>query len=325
MPLAQARHGRRPAPVKALSALLGLLLGGAMATSTSCTLMLDDGIACGDGYVDQAAGEQCDPGDRNSFINGCVGTNRPVGEAACDPLTCELINDVTQCAVCGDGHVDESEGEQCDGDQLNGRTCPGGVGSLQCDTSCRFDTTECQNCGNGLVDPGEECDPNVDAVDLTDGKPACIELESPFNATQPYTAGTPGVCRPDCTWSRAGCSYCGNGRVEDSLPLDAEGTTSIQELCDGNEFDSSILEEQLGDSACSQANPDTRPIVECALNCLDVVPVDLEQSCCIKPGIACPADTSTVRCCFEVDSPGSPLDPCTVVVLPDGSIGRACR
>jgi len=293
---------------------------GCAAALSACTLTLDDGIACGDGFVDEDF-EECDPGDPRSFVNACLSTNRPDGVGACDPVTCEIINDLEQCAVCGDDRVDESIGEQCDGSNLNGRTCLGGVGTLQCSTSCRYDESECKNCGNGSVDPGEECDPNTDGIDLTMGKPPCVELTSPF---QPYTAGTPGPCRDDCLWERTGCSYCGNNNVEGPVPVDFEGATTIPEWCDGSDFDPEILDQELGNSVCTQANSDTRPIVECADNCLDLIPVDAEQPCCLKGGVACPT-LSSVKCCFEIDHPNSTLLPCQVVVLEDGNFTEVCR
>lgn len=294
-------------------------------STASCTLELNDDIACGDGFVDEIAGEECDPGDPSSFINTCVGTNRPAGMGACDPVTCEIINDLEQCAICGDGRVDEIIGEQCDGDELNGRACVGGVGTLQCSTSCLFDYSECEDCGNGTVDPGEECDPKMSGRDVTIGKPPCHELESPFGIAKPFTGGTPGSCRDDCTWDVAGCNYCGNGQVEGPTVLDTElDIQSLPEWCDGGDFDNAILEQELAGSACTQTNSDTRPIVECAPNCLDLIEVDVEPACCLKAGAACPS-ISPIRCCFEVDQPNSPLSPCAVVVEPDGTFTEVCR
>lgn len=299
--------------------LLGVVLGSGL--GPACTLALDQSIACGDGFVDTEAGEQCDPGDPSSYVNACVGTNRPDGVAACDPIMCTIINDLEQCAVCGDGRVDESLGEECDGDELNGRTCPGGVGILQCNTSCRFDESECKSCGNGKLDPEEECDPNLD--DLTTGKPNCTDLLSPMGPSQPYTSGTPGTCRDDCQWERTGCGYCGNGKVDREVALDFEGTLNIAEWCDGNDFHAETLNDQLSGTACSQANSNLRPIVECADNCLDFIPLDLP--CCVKTGALCPDEGSPLHCCFEIDNPNSTDSPCEVVFDTSNNIIDACR
>lgn len=288
---------------------------------TACTLVLDGSIACGDGFVDEAAGEECDPGDPDSYTNACVGTNRPNGVGACDPIDCSIINDIPQCAVCGDGIVDEALGEQCDGDELNGRTCPGGVGTLQCNTACQFDTTECKNCGNGVLDEGEECDPNLG--DLIDVKPSCADLDSPV-PSQPYTSGEPGNCRDDCRWERTGCGYCGNGQVDRDPPQDID-STPIPEWCDGNAFDVEALNTELSGTACTQANSNLRPIVECADNCRGFIPVDRAQPCCVKTGAVCPEEGSLVRCCFEVDNPDSPLPACQPVFDTNGALIEACR
>ncbi len=312
---------RRAGTLGSWGALLGVLVGAWV--GSACTLTIDPDIACGDGYVDLEAGEECDPGEPDSFINACVGTNRPDGVAACDPLSCTIVNDLEQCAVCGDGRVDESLGEQCDGDELNGRTCPGGVGILQCTTACLFDTSECGLCGNGTLDEGEECDPNLDQ--LTMGKPNCTDLVSPRGPSQPYTAGQPGTCRSDCRWERTGCSYCGNGRVDRDTPIDFEGNLEVNEWCDGSDFDVNALNKELAGTACSQVDSSFRPIVECADDCLDFLELDLAQPCCIKTGAACPDPDSPVRCCYEVDNPNSTAEPCQVIFDTMGNASDTCR
>jgi len=120
--------------------------------------MIETGLRCGDGIVDTACGEQCDP---------------PV-PGRCDAL-CQRI------PYCGDGIVDP--GEQCDDGNTNNcdgcsnactlvTGCGDGVvcGTEQCDdgntTSCDGCSATCTieqgfRCGDGIVDAacGEQCDP----------------------------------------------------------------------------------------------------------------------------------------------------------------------
>jgi len=311
------RSSRGPAGrLGAWAALLLVGLGAGL--SPACTLSLDDDIACGDGYVDLEAGEECDPGDPDSFVHACADTLRPYGTAACDPTDCTIIDDPEQCRVCGDGIIDYDAGEECDG---NERTCPWGVGTAPCTAQCRFDTSACGTCGNGVLDEGEECDPNLDDQ-LTMGKPSCAQLSSPLGASRPYTGGQPGSCRPNCLWDRTSCNYCGNGHVDRDVQLDFEGVVRVDEWCDGNAFDVTKLDKELEGTVCSQVDDDLRPIVECGDDCQEFIPLELPQPCCLKTGSACPAPDAPVRCCFEVDDPESPLDPCQRIA---GGMFDACR
>jgi hypothetical protein len=310
----------RSARARAWGVLLGAGLGAAL--GWACTLSVDDGISCGDGYVDREAGEDCDPADVDSYIHACVGTSRPDGLAACDPQTCTIINTLEQCAVCGDGRVDGTLGEECDGDELNGQSCPGGVGTLQCGPSCRFDLSACRSCGNQRIDAGEECDPNASLDVLTQGKPTCAELESPY-PNRPYTDGFPGSCRDDCRWERTTCSYCGNGELDDTAFIDLERTTVKPEVCDGHDFDHVTVESDLSASLCTRADPDWRPIVRCEPDCFDFEPIQPE-SCCVKQNRACPADDADVQCCFASENPDALEPPCQLLYI--GSVGfEACR
>jgi cysteine-rich repeat protein len=74
---------------------------------------------CGNGFLDEADGEDCDDGGDTENCNA----------------NCTLVS-------CGDGIINSPAGEQCD---------PPRAGL--CSESCQLPA-----CGNGNVDPGEECD-----------------------------------------------------------------------------------------------------------------------------------------------------------------------
>jgi hypothetical protein len=60
--------------------------------------------------------------------------------------------------LCGDGLV--SQGEECDGTALAGKTCASlgfASGDLAC-TQCHVDASDCSFCGNGAINGREECD-----------------------------------------------------------------------------------------------------------------------------------------------------------------------
>ncbi len=299
--------------------VVGLLVVGLGAglLSSSCTLTLDPEIACGDGYVDEDAGEQCDPAVPSSYVDACRGGPRPEGIGACDPVTCTLISDLLQCAVCGDDEVDPEAGEQCDGSNLDNARCPGGVGLPLCTSDCQLDYDLCRTCGNGMPDPDEECDsPQGGLV----GSPRpCTEL--PGLTGQAYTSGEYNFCDADCQYSRAGCGYCGNGELENAKAVDFKGNASPAEICDRGDFDVTSVLNKYGGGPCDA--PGLRPLVVCNDDCSDFELTE-PAMCCLLPGEPCPNNESPLRCCFEFDNPDQ-ADACLPSINTEGGWEQVCR
>ena len=164
----------------------------------------NNGIAvCGNGIVEPDNGETCDNGAANSDT---------------EPNACRSS---CQVASCGDGVQDN--GEDCDGDDLDGAICsdlpPLNHGSLSCNLDCTFDTEECFQCGDGVINPGEECD--GDALGFMDTEPSnCGNI----------TGKPDGVlaCLTDCTHDISDCALCGDGLIEGPEECDDASDNSDQ-------------------------------------------------------------------------------------------------
>ena len=110
---------------------------------------------CGNGIPDFAANETCDCGDGvgvspscNGLGNSATNSNSPCRE------NCQLRR-------CNDGTLEAPE--QCEGTNLNGKTCSDlgfYSGTLACSEFCTFDTGGCTGtCGDGALDEAQEqCD-----------------------------------------------------------------------------------------------------------------------------------------------------------------------
>jgi hypothetical protein len=97
---------------------------------------------------------------------------------------------VQLATLCGNAAV--SGGEQCDGEELGGKTCASegfASGKLGC-TQCHLDTSKCSFCGNDAINTGEACD----GPDL--GGQTCERLG--------FTGGTLG-CTDKCELSTETC------------------------------------------------------------------------------------------------------------------------
>jgi cysteine-rich repeat protein len=181
---------------------------------------------CGDGIVNAAAGETCDPNDtttsagcRTSGPFACTRCGDGVVQSGagetCDGTAgtvgsgCRAAGTTDGCTSCGDGVMQASSGETCDG-------TAGSVGS-----GCRAD---CTSCGDGVLQAAhsETCDGTAGTVgsgcraDCT----SCGDgvLQAGHNETCDGTAGTVGTgCRADCT-------SCGDGVLQAGHNETCDGT-----------------------------------------------------------------------------------------------------
>jgi hypothetical protein len=170
-----------------LAALVGVGVGNA------CLLELDHEIACGDGYVDRVAGEECDPSVWESYSRKCATDDGP-RDARCLEDTCDLLDSTLECALCGNGVVETDLGEECDPDAGSideialGKDCSeirppysdtqyisGKV--TRCLSDCTWDRTECGFCGNGKVEGSERIWVSSEQVGLESREEWCDEQE----------------------------------------------------------------------------------------------------------------------------------------------------
>jgi len=195
------------------SMVLRALAAAGLLLTSGCLLELDEAVACGDGYVDRAAGEECEPEVGSSFRDACrlqVGINR---DGTCLD-TCEI--DLPACfPLCGNGKLDgdeecdpgtqDSDNPAEDDDKLGaelsclGHEPPGTtpyVGGIleTCQHDCTWDRSPCHRCGDELVQGDEVCDSGT--VDFDRLNQLCLSACVPL-------AQEPRPVRVSCN---AGCS-----------------------------------------------------------------------------------------------------------------------
>lgn len=178
----------------------GLALAAALAIATAAGCVRSEATACGDRIC--PIGMACAQGTcvDQSFVLACA----RVAEGASCALpeiglgVCE--NRMCRVGACGDGTVNPLE--NCDGANLNGKTCldfgSTGKNGLACKADCSFDISKCtQVCGDGVKNTIEECD----GTDF--GTKTCI--------TQGFYTGEL-VCMAGCKVNTGGCQgTCGDG------------------------------------------------------------------------------------------------------------------
>jgi len=189
------------------TAVVCLIIGGVVAVGGNAGCVNSNASRCSNGLV-CPSGMGCGPaGDRcidTDLLASCRG--EPDGTECTvpglPPATC--LAGVCQASRCGDSRI--TGAEECDGEQLESKTCQNlgfySATGLKCGADCKFDTSSCTGkCGDGVKNGPEDCD-GADLAGAT-----C------------FTAGyyaEPGLkCGPDCKFDTTSCSggKCGDGTV----------------------------------------------------------------------------------------------------------------
>jgi len=139
--------------------------GGQLACTDDCTYDQSPCEAagrCGDGRLQDGAGERCDGDDLGALTCAALFPGYDGGEVAC---AADCTPDTSGCARCGDGVIQAGAGELCDGTDLAGAECEDlglYAGTLACAPGCDdFDSSACGGaCGDGWVQDGfgEDCE-----------------------------------------------------------------------------------------------------------------------------------------------------------------------
>ena len=221
---------------------------------------------CGNGSIEDS--EECDKTAFKNNVTTCTaydGNTYSSGKLKCAD---NCMIDTSDCkSYCGNGSVNSSKGEVCDGTNLNSKTCAkivgeGSTGELACSDDCKsFDTSGCSEpkfCGDGKINvSGEECDTNTFAT----GSNSCAVYSSTYESGELS-------CTSGCKVSVKNCvakAYCGDGAVNND------------EYCDGEKFLN-------GRTNCSTWNSDKYidGKVSCNSDCT------LNYSACVeKPTVKC--------------------------------------
>ncbi|MBU1239473.1 DUF4215 domain-containing protein [Myxococcota bacterium] len=173
----------------------------------------DNTSVCGNGLLE--IGEECDDGNQIPH-DGC--SPSCVNEYVCGDQSCDVaegescqVCQIDCCPACGNGLL--QQGEFCDTNEFNGRTCADfgyTGGNIACTDWCTFDFDGCTGpgplCGNGTKEYGEECD-----------------LEDMNGATCQSLGFTAGLafCGANCQYNVSGCSnrvWYFNETFDDVLP-----------------------------------------------------------------------------------------------------------
>lgn len=203
---------------------------------------------CGNGRIDDADGETCDPKDSTVFTcNDFDGlrTWKSGGVPTCSAQTCTLEQGSCVEDKCKNNILDTDAGEVCDPTvTLSTLTCSDldpdktwkSGGEPSCSDTCELEVGTCveEKCGNGFrdEDEGEDCDWNTMGAD-PEPYPCAMYDDK-------YESGNV-TCSKSCKWNLEACvektsDTCGNGEPDEG------------ETCDWG--------KDVTTRECSEANPD---------------------------------------------------------------------
>ncbi len=188
---------------------------------------------CGDGVA--RGPEACDGADLRG--GSCEHEGYHGGTLACTNQCALDLGDCEASGRCGDGVIQGTFGEACDGAALGGQSCEGlgfYEGELACAAvTCRFDVSGCGGrCGDLIIQDGygEVCD-----ADLLGGA-TCL--------SQGWYGGTL-ACAADCrAYDETGCApvgRCGDGVVQVAFGEACDGVLVPGQSCEGLGFDRGTL------------------------------------------------------------------------------------
>jgi len=195
------------------------------------------------------------------------------------------INTTAQKDYCGDGILNVSRGEQCDGANLNGITCAsftgynysGGI--LKCNSDCTFDRSQC-DAGSGYCGDGKLEGPNSNGqYEMCDGSvPSWMQCTN-FG----FDTGLLG-----CTSCQINTSRCAkNGIQSSTTPSCGNSLMESGEMCEvGTAYNitCAFFDYDYGTTSCSVSSQCIYDITSCRMNAA-VVNLPGGSSTCDRDGI----------------------------------------
>ena len=193
---------------------------------------------CGDKILN--GNEECDNGETGTNPNGS--TKCAYGETSCEVCTTECKKTAGITSYCGNGGVDEANGEKCDDRQNNGKYSPYATSAeaAYCDSNCKG-RGEGGFCGDGKLQRAN-CSGFGDCTTAEGANESCDEGANNGNEYCPYNETSCEVCTSGCEKTAgSNVAYCGDGILqrEDCTGFtDCVVVKNANEVCDdGNTAD----------------------------------------------------------------------------------------